>query len=49
MKANPYNDDEDEDYEEGFDEDIKDDGRDEIEKLKQAMAKEKQKAQKFNV
>ena len=40
---------EDEDYEEGFDEANENDGLDEMEKLKQAMNKEKAKAQKFNV
>ena len=40
---------EDEDYEEGFDEANENDGLDEMEKLKQAMNKEKVKAQKFNV
>lgn len=42
--------DDDEDYEEGFEDGaVNDDGVDEIEKLKQAMAKEKEKAFKFNL
>ena len=36
-----------EDYDENFDDKVEDDGLDEMERIRQAMAKEKIKAQKF--
>jgi hypothetical protein len=41
------NNEDDEDYEEGFDEAVNDEGGDEMERLKLAMAKEKAKAHKY--